>query len=226
MDIVQLKSTAICVLVLSAVVGCGGSSQLPDAASSSSSSSSSADDVPVGYVAPAPGFIEFANFPVNEQGRLEGWSFSQHSSNTSYSITVYEGELNITRTGEEPWGKVGQLFRGQVLESLQGKTLVFSAEVKADFTSEWGQAMEPAALAVLLKGRNMNSPLLGGSSVLSSLKEPILTDDNSAHWQRYQVEFTVPPAEDVSVTSLEVSFLMTEGGTMYVRGPALTEVES
>ncbi|MDO6746421.1 hypothetical protein [Gilvimarinus sp. 1_MG-2023] len=103
--------------------------------------------------------------------------------------------------------------------------LVFSAEVRADFTSEWGEAMEPTSLAVLIRGRDHNASPFAGSTLLSNLKEPILTDDESAHWQQYQLEFEVPPTGEVSLESLEVSFLMTEGGTLYIRNPALTEVK-
>lgn len=208
------------ILILFAVSGCERSGE----PHSEQAQSSSVQQEPAEYKAPDPGFLKAADFPLTEQGRLEGWSFTQHSSNISYSITVDDGVLSITRTGEEPWGKVRQVIRKDELKALQGKTLVFSADIKADFTSEWGQAMEPPALSVLLKGARQGASPFAGASTLINKKEPVASLDVGSYWQRYQLEFTVPPAGEVTLNSLELSFVMTEGGTMYIRGPSLTEV--
>lgn len=84
--------------------------------------------------------------------------------------------------------------------------------------------MEPPALSVLVKGQRKGASPFGGAITLVNKKTPIASLDTGTYWQRYQLSFTVPAADEASLSSLEVSFLMTEGGTMYIRGPALTEV--
>ncbi|MBU2886498.1 hypothetical protein KO507_12065 [Gilvimarinus agarilyticus] len=203
------------------MLGCKGSSKGEEDASATTASHSSK----AVYVAPEPGFIKSPGFQVNEQGRLIDWKFSQHSSNTSYRTSVTNGVLSIARTGAEPWGKVDQIIKGNSLKPLLGKTLVFSADIKSDFTGEWGLAMEPPAVFVSIKGLPKGAPALLGASLLKSIKEPVTDLSAGLVWTRYQLKFSVPSSKEAKVTVLELGFLMTEGGTMSIRGPALIEVE-
>ncbi|MDO3387901.1 hypothetical protein QWI17_18800 [Gilvimarinus sp. SDUM040013] len=217
MQVIKGCGLLILAVWLGLMAGCDRSGSEPDQASSSSSST--APD----YVAPDPGYLKSAVFELSEQGQLANWTLLQHSSDTSYSVTVDDGVLSLTRTGDEPWGKVRQLLKGDAVKPLLGKTLKFSADIKADFTSQWGEAMEPPAMTVLVKGVRVGAPAMLGKSIIVSKKTPVSDLSMGVSWHRYSVEFTLPTAAEVRGIDLELSFLMTEGGTMYVRGPALIE---
>ncbi|MDO3380935.1 hypothetical protein [Gilvimarinus algae] len=177
------------------------------------------------YEAPDPGYLLNAEFLQGEQGNVDQWSLLAHASNGSYSVIVDDGVMMFTRVGVEPWGKVRQLFKGESIEPFIGRTLRFSADMRAEFTSEWGEAMEAPGLVVTAKGIPAGSPPILGSSLLLSEKAAVDDLDVSADWHRYEVEFELPTAEQALVVELEVGFLMTEGGSLYVRGPALIAVE-
>ena len=176
------------------------------------------------YIAPDPGFLRNAGF-IAEGGRLDYWRLFQHASNTSYEARADDGVLTIVRTGPEPWGKLSQQFRKADAEALQGKTLAFSAEVRTQFTDEYGSAFEPPGLMVLAKGLRAGAPAMMGTSILVSEKAEIIEGLEETEWQHYAVKFQLPSIEEATFVDLEVAFLMTLGGQMQVRGPALIEVK-
>lgn len=178
------------------------------------------------YSPPDPGFLMNAEFTPDGAGKLPHWALSQHSSNTSYALSLEEQGVVIERTGVEPWGKLRQNFSRADIKPLLGKTLAFSAELKGSFTDEYGEPMEPPALTVLVKGVRKGTPAMMGSSVVLSEKAQMTAVPGEHDWQRYSVTFTLPAADLVQGTQLEVAILHTMGGKLYARGPALTEVST
>lgn len=140
------------------LLGCGSESVNYDGGEDSASSSQQAE-----YTPPEGGYLKEPFFTMGAQDSVIGWSFTQHSSDISYSVTAEDGVLSITRTGDEPWAKVRQFFKDDV-DQVLGKKLKFSADVKADFTSEWGEAMEPPSLTVLVKGIRAGEPAILGKA--------------------------------------------------------------
>ncbi|MCP8900648.1 hypothetical protein [Gilvimarinus xylanilyticus] len=184
-----------------------------------------ASSQPSNYIAPDPGFLRNGSFEVSEQGQLDYWRLLQHASNTSYEIRATDGVLAIKRTGPEPWGKVRQQFRKVDVEPLQGRTLEFSAEVKTHFTDEYGSAFEPPGLMVLAKGLKAGAPAMMGASTLVTKKAIVPGDLGEQGWHHFAVKFDLPALEDASYVELEVAFLMTLGGQMQIRGPALIALD-
>ncbi|WP_157497595.1 hypothetical protein [Gilvimarinus chinensis] len=177
------------------------------------------------YIAPDPGYLKNSLFAVNLSGGVAHWGLSQHASNPSYSYSSNGEVLRLERTGTEPWGKVFQRFRGEEVLPLLGKTLEFSAEIRAELNDDYGSAMEPPSLMAWAKGFRKGTPPLLGKSTLVSEKALLPELPGEYGWKHYAVTFSLPPETSVSQVELEFSLVLTTGGALEMRGPALIEVE-
>ncbi|WP_339617834.1 hypothetical protein [uncultured Gilvimarinus sp.] len=175
------------------------------------------------YVAPDSGYIKNPLFVASDSGEMADWKLFQHASNTSYRVSVDDSVLALTRVGVEPWGKISQRYRKKDIEPLLGKTLEFSVDVKAEYTEEYGEPMEPPSVAVKIRGLRKGTPAMMGSSNLFFKSEPIVETSGLAQWHRYHVKFNVPEPKEAQVVEVEISVVMTMGGTLWMRGPALVE---
>lgn len=169
-----------------------------------------------------PGLIRNPAFD-NEQGRLaRPWMFLVHADAQSYELEVADAVATIRRTGKEPWARLAQRIPSDRLESLEGRTLAFSIDIRADLnTDQWGDPFEPTALVVKvwtqsgedsIRHRAMSGPRM-------SLNERLELDPAASipEWQRHEIEFTLPE----NASRLEVSVTMTTGGTLELRFPSL-----
>lgn len=132
--------------------------------------------------------------------------------------------IALSRAGAEPWGKVTQKFRTAELDNLVGKTLEYSIDVKGEFTGEYGEPIEPTAITVQVCAVKKGKPAMMGSSSLLFYREPVAETLGLAPWRRYRVQFEVPAPEQARVVGVELSIVMSMGGTLWARNPALVEV--
>lgn len=169
-----------------------------------------------------PGLIRNPAFG-NEQGRLaRPWMFTVHADAQSYELEVADGVATIRRTGKEPWARLAQRVPSDGLEALEGSTLTFAMDIRADLNiDQWGEPFEPTALVVKIwtqsgensiRHRAMTGPKL-------SLNERLEIDPAASipEWQRHEIEFIMPDY----ASRLEVSAVMTTGGTLELRSPSL-----
>src|SRR5690606_1278839 len=133
------------------------------------------------------------------------------------------GVVSFARTGSEPWGKLRQVFRGAAGRSIQGKAMEFSAEVSGDFGELYGKPVGPTGLGVVIKGKPVGANPMFGPVVLFKKTVPVAPPVGKVPWQRYTVAFDVPAVDAAGFIEVELFFLMTYGGVMHVRGPALNE---
>lgn len=178
------------------------------------------------YVAPSAGLIKNQQFALDDRGRLASWVLIQHSSTIpSYKADGGNGTLSLARIGEEPWGFIRQSIGRKRSKNLQGKTLEFSAEIAGDFTGEYGVPINAAGLSVLIKGFPEGANRLLGARNLFSELVPVTLEPGSFGWERYAVSFSVPAGDGVYISTIELSFIMTLGGVMKIRGPSLVVIE-
>lgn len=80
-------------------------------------------------------------FGQGEGDRLAPWRGSQHAGETSFALTVENGELTIERIGPEPWYALTQFIPP---EPLKGHRLLFVADLKLELSDEgWTEIMTP-----------------------------------------------------------------------------------
>ena len=90
---------------------------------------------------PAPGVScsESQNLLVDTRFQNLGqgsWAYVQHSGPQSFSFTSEQGELELARTGDEPWMLLTQQVALPALDPDKRHTLVLSAELKGDVPTE------------------------------------------------------------------------------------------
>lgn len=173
---------------------------------------------------PDPGLIRAPGF-ADESGRLaSSWRFAHHASTDSYRLTIEEGVATIERVGPEPWSQLTQPVPAESIDSLAGRRMAFSVDVRAELENEtFGPPLEPTALAVRIwrkrsSGSGLNAMLGGGTPHVERL---VLPENGVADWQRFTLEFTMPE----NPARMEVSAVMASGGWLSLRNPALNPVE-
>ncbi|WP_049722663.1 hypothetical protein [Gilvimarinus polysaccharolyticus] len=176
------------------------------------------------YVAPEPGYIKNPTFVIDGNDKVIDWGLLQHANNTSYTVSVDDAVLALTRVGEEPWGKVNQQFKKADIAPLLGKTLEFSIDIKGEFTDDSEQALEPPTISIMIKGLRAGTPGMMGSSTLFSKSEPVVEVMGVSPWRRYRIQFDMPDKQEVRGATLEISMVLTRHGTLWARAPALIEV--
>ena len=142
------------------------------------------------------------------------WYGVQHAGERAYKVSVRQGELSIDKEGQQHWKVVKQRVDP---ESLAGKSVLFSAEMRQNMTDEgWTQTLEPGGgLSVVIRGTEPQSPRRKKLLFSSSLEhEPKL---GKFDWTPVQVGFDVP----AGATRIEVGFLHQANGDMTVRNPVL-----
>lgn len=169
-----------------------------------------------------PGLIRNATFSAEQDRLARPWMFAVHADGKSYKLEVADAVATIRRTGKEPWARLAQSIPSDRLEALEGRTLAFAMDIRADLnTDEWGEPFEPTALVVKvwtqsgedsIRHRAMSRPKI-------SLNERLEIDPAASipDWRRHEIEFIVPK----DATRLEVSAVMTTGGTLELRAPSL-----
>ena len=173
-----------------------------------------------------PGLLAVPGF-AGEDGRLQRpWSFVHHASLGSYRLSIDDGVVAIERTGPEPSATLAQSLPAQTVAEIAGRTLVFSADLKARLEEDtWGTPVSPTGMVV-----RIHSPPAGGANHLSarlgtgrqqSERLDLSPSAQMEHWQRHELEFDVP----ADAQRLTVSFAMTAGGVLEIRNPSLTIVE-
>lgn len=182
-------------------------------------------DEPIAYVPPSGGLLSNPQFELTEHGVLADWKLLQHTGPKSYQLNVGDGVASITRIDQEPWGTLVQVFRGQRALALQGHLVEFSAEVAGEFTDAYGAPISPAGLNVTIRGLPKGANPFLGASILFNEVVPVVPTVGAMPWQRYALQFEVPAVAEVSSVEIDLSFTMTYGGTMKIRGPSFTLVE-
>ncbi|MEP5569398.1 MAG: hypothetical protein ABJN62_16270 [Halioglobus sp.] len=135
------------------------------------------------------------------------WFASEHAAGQSFEYEVKQGELEIRKTGTEPWFIMSQSIPRK---DIPAKFAVFSAEIKL--------AMQPAAVKHNFKmggGLTVTVKANGKPLVRSILEhEPHI---GNTDWQRVAVKVELPKKAD----SVRVAFLHQADGTLWVRNPEL-----
>ncbi len=174
-----------------------------------------------------PGLIRAPAF-ANESGRLaRPWQFAHHASTDSYLLTIDDGAAAIERVGHEPWARLSQPIDRESLPALAGRRMAFSMDIRADLDdSEWGRPIEPAGLMVRIwqkaEGNNAFFSAMVGSPRSQVERLALAPDARISEWQRHALEFELPE----TVSRLEVSVVMSTGGTLEIRHPSLRVVEN
>jgi hypothetical protein len=134
------------------------------------------------------------------------WFASQHAGKKSFEYETKNGEMEIRKTGNEPWFILRQIVPRK---EIPGKFAVFSAEIKL--------AMEPAAIEHGFEmggGLSVTAMANGKPIVRSTLEhEPRI---GNTDWQRVAVRVELPKKID----SVRVGFLHQADGTLWVRNPS------
>ncbi|WP_339899222.1 hypothetical protein [uncultured Gilvimarinus sp.] len=178
---------------------------------------------PQPYVAPDAGLIKNPSFSkVGE--KIASWSTLQHAGEASFAFAAEGGVLTISRTGAQPWGMVRQRLSRDDTKPLQGKTLEFSAELSASLTGEFGAALDPTGLRVMVKGVKRGAPAMLGTAILATSEQAIAGTEGEIPWQRYALRFKVPADTEASHVFVELGIMLASGGSLSVRGPVLQEV--
>lgn len=172
---------------------------------------------------PDPGLITAPGF-ADESGRLAGaWRFAHHATTGSYRLQVSDGIASIERVGHEPWAMLVQTVPDESLRALAGRRLAFSMDIRADLEDEtWGRPLQPTGLSVhtwLQTGDGQASALSAmlGPRQAETRRLALPPDARIPDWTRHTLEFPVP--EDVA--RLEIAVVMSSGGHLQVRNPAL-----
>ena len=173
------------------------------------------------YIPPEGNLLINPDFELAANGTIQSWRLSQHTGPVSYSAGVENKEVRLERINKEPWGVLSQTFRNKAMVPLQGKRLRFSAELKVDFTDEYGPPFEAAGISVMLTGISAGQ---SSRRLLLELLEPVDAGMKSQGWQRRTVDFDLPDAASAAWLELQLGFIMTHGGSLGIRRPYLIEV--
>ncbi len=179
--------------------------------------------VACGGRSPDAGLIQMPRF-ADDSGRLaRPWRFAHHATTDSYRLEIRDGIATIERTGPEPWSQLVQPVTPEHLDSLAGRRLAFSIDIRARLENEtFGPPLEPTALTV----RMWNKPAASGAGSLGAMlgsrqaasERLALPDDAQiSDWRRFTLEFTVPS----DIARMEVAAIMASGGRLELRNPAL-----
>ncbi|MEH6587024.1 MAG: hypothetical protein V7720_10705 [Halioglobus sp.] len=135
------------------------------------------------------------------------WFASEHAAGQSFEYQVQQNELEIHKTGTEPWFIMAQTIPR---EEIPGKFAVFSAEIKL--------AMVPPALAhgFEVGGGLTVTAMANGKPVVRSVLEHQPRMGNTG-WQPVAVKVELPR----NIESVRVGFLHQADGTLWVRNPSL-----
>ena len=135
------------------------------------------------------------------------WFASEHAAGQSFEYEVEQGELEIRKTGIEPWFIMSQSLPRK---DIPGRFAVFSADIKL--------AMQPAAVKHNFKmgGGLTLTAMANGKPVVRSILEHEPRIGNT-DWQRVAVKVEIPK----NVESVRVAFLHQADGTLWVRNPEL-----
>ena len=170
------------------------------------------DRAPENCAVKGPNFIadpQFATFGAPRSSRK--WHVSQHATSESFKYAVTKDVLMIEQIGVEPWAIVTQ---SPDPESVRGKTLQFSAELKLDLT-------EPEAAHGFKLG--------GGLVLLAKRNGKILVNSNMDHephmgvsdWFSATIVVKIPAKTDY----LRLGFINQAGGSIRVRNPSLRQID-
>jgi hypothetical protein len=171
--------------------------------------------------APDPGLVRAPGF-ADENGRLAApWRFAHHASTDSYRLVVDSGVATIERTGHEPWAMLVQPVPQDLIPELAGRRLAFSMELRAELENEtFGPPLKPTALTVQMWHEQRGGGALGGMLGPRQAETARLDLPSAARitdWTRHTLEFTAP--DDLS--KMEIAVMMTSGGRLQLRRPAL-----
>lgn len=173
-----------------------------------------------------PGLIRAPGF-ANESGRLaRAWSFAHHASIDSYTLTLADDVATIERVGHEPWARLAQQIDRQSLPAVAGRRMMFSADIRAELDdSQYGKPIEPTGLMVRIwqEADGGSSPLdaMVGSPRSHSERLALAADARIPEWQHHVLEFRLPD----TVSRLEIAAVMSTGGKLAVRNPALRAID-
>lgn len=154
-------------------------------------------------------------------GEPANWSLSAHATTGSYQMSARDGVLSLRRVGPEVWGLVSQ---NVPIAGLEGKTVEFSVDVKANLTNEYGdEPFDMTDLQVILRGVRAGSNALFGKADLVSEQGPGM-DVGERDWHRRSLRFRIPSANEATGLELIVSMQLTRGGELWFRDPKLSVV--
>ena len=144
-----------------------------------------------------------ADSEVLTVGVSKVWRYIQHAGETSFSLDIEEGELAITRFGNQPW----MLLKQQIANAeLSGAQIRFSAELKGDLPTDPSlHAFEHKAGLYIKIGR------------ARAELAPHEYNKETFDWQTVSLDRSIP----AGVSKLEVGFVHQAGGTLWARSPEL-----
>lgn len=155
-----------------------------------------------------PGFDRAAD------GKLEGWSFSQHAGERSFRFDIVDASLVIERVGTEVWGEASQTLSAA---GLAGQTLEFSAEVRGELDDHSGPPTSPTGIGVRISGVRPGVPAALGPAIFSNqFGEPEI-GPRQFDWTLQRVVFEVP----ANATAILLKLRLTMDGELQVRNPRL-----
>ncbi|MEH6582449.1 MAG: hypothetical protein V7754_10985 [Halioglobus sp.] len=149
----------------------------------------------------------------DDHGRLAHWRSLQHAGESSFEVTIENGELTIAKTGTQPWFMFRQSIK---TEQLAGKKLAFDAELKFDL-------QPPAVASMFTLGGGLQlaaKPASSGRPLLrSSLNhEPRL---GKVDWHAVQVVVQLPRRTGL----IELGFAHQADGVLQIRQPTFRLVD-
>ena len=131
------------------------------------------------------------------------WRAVQHTGETSFSIEVTDGMLEIRRIASEPW----MLFRQTVDDPrLSGATVRYTAELRGDLASQPRLHGFDHVGGLYVK--------VGRDKALLAEHEP---NANQWDWRSFSHEVQVP----LGLKSLQAGFVHQSGGVLWARNPSL-----
>lgn len=191
------RPLAVLIAVTAAVAGCAAPGEKPV----------DGEDAPVNSTQTGVSCSESQNLLVDTRFQNLGqgsWAYVQHSGPQSFSFTSEQGELELARTGDEPWMLLTQQVALPALDPDKRHTLVLSAELKGDVPTE------PE-----LHGFEHKAGLFMRSGAPSMAEhEP---NNGVWDWQRIDVSEAVLSGK----TRVQAGFLHQGGGTLWARDPSL-----
>lgn len=172
-----------------------------------------------------PGLLQEPEFGDDRVERP--WVFSEHAGGHSYTIEVTGGVAVIRRTGDEPWARLMQSVPADRLSLIAGRRAEFSVQFRAALDgTQWGTPFEPTGLGVKIwtGGKtDARSRHLGAGSATATVRERLALDPSARieDWQRHALTFDVPE----NAERMEVAVIMSTGGRLEIRRPALRVVD-
>ena len=131
------------------------------------------------------------------------WRYAQHTGETSFSLDIEEGELEITRIGTQPW----MLLKQQIANAeLSGAQIRFSSELKGDLPTDPSLHAFEHKAGLYIKVGKARAELA-----------PHEYNKETFDWQTMSLDRSIP----AGVSKLEVGFVHQAGGTLWARSPEL-----